>query len=83
MCDVCGKSPMHGNKVSDSYNHTRRTWRPNLHKIKAVVEGTTRTINICTSCLRSDFVQKKVSMPKDVRKSLEEKKSKLVGAMAN
>ena len=60
-----------------------RSTAVNLAEIKAVVEGTTRTINICTSCLRSDFVQKKVSMPKDVRMSLEEKKSKLVGAVAN
>ncbi|MCR5187677.1 MAG: 50S ribosomal protein L28, partial [Treponema sp.] len=25
MCDVCGKGVMSGNKVSKSYNHTRRT----------------------------------------------------------
>ena len=27
-CDICGKGVMSGNKVSKSYNHTRRTWRP-------------------------------------------------------
>ncbi|MBP5601297.1 MAG: 50S ribosomal protein L28, partial [Treponema sp.] len=50
-CDICGKGVMSGNKVSKSYNHTRRTWRPNLLKIKAQFGGTTRTINICTKCL--------------------------------
>ena len=64
MCDICGKAPMSGNKVSKSYNHTRRTWRPNLLKIKAQFGGTTRTINICTRCLKAGFVDKKVKVPK-------------------
>ena len=61
-CDVCGKGSMHGNKVSKSYNHTRRSWSPNLLKIKTELFGTTRTINICTQCLRSGFVTKKINV---------------------
>lgn len=61
-CDICGKGPMHGNKVSNSYNHTRRTWRPNLLKIKTEIEGTTRTLRICTQCLKSDFIVKKINV---------------------
>ena len=53
---------MHGNKVSKSYNHTRRSWRPNLLKIKTELFGTTRTINMCTQCLRSGFVTKKINV---------------------
>ena len=53
---------MYGNKISNSYNHTKRTWRPNLLKIKTVIGGETRTINVCTSCLRSGFVTKKVNV---------------------
>ncbi len=64
MCDICGKGVMSGNKVSKSHRHTRRTWRPNLLKIKAQFDGTTRTINICTRCLKRGFVDKKVSVPK-------------------
>ena len=66
MCFICGKTPMSGNKVSKSYNHTRRTWRPNLIRMKADIMGTTKTITICTRCLRSDFtgITKKVSVPK-------------------
>ncbi len=63
-CDICGKGVMSGNKVSKSYNHTRRTWRPNLLKIKAQFGGTTRTINICAKCLKAGFVDKKVRVPK-------------------
>lgn len=63
-CDVCGKHPIHGNKVSNSYNHTRRQWKPNLVKVKTTIGGTTVTLNVCTQCLRSGFVTKKVRVPK-------------------
>ena len=61
-CDICGKGTMHGNKVSISYNHTRRTWKPNLLKIKTEIFGTTRTLKICTQCLRSGFITKKINV---------------------
>lgn len=64
-CDLCGKHTAFGNKVSKSYNHTRRTWKPNLVKIRAVIGGETQTLKICTRCLRSDFIEKKVHVPKD------------------
>jgi large subunit ribosomal protein L28 len=63
-CDICGKSPMYGNKISNSKIRTHRTWKPNLLKIKTTVGGTTRTINVCTRCLRSGFIDKKVNVPK-------------------
>lgn len=62
ICDVCGKGSMSGNKVSKSYNHTRRTWRPNLLKVKTEVGGTTATLTVCTRCLRSGFVTKKINV---------------------
>ncbi len=63
ICCICGKGSQSGNKVSKSFNHTRRTWRPNLLKVKADFgDGTARTINVCTRCLRSGFVTKKISV---------------------
>ena len=57
-CDICGKGVMSGNKVSKSYNHTRRTWRPNLLKIKAQFGGTTRTLTfLSTKPALRHFVQ--------------------------
>ena len=61
-CDVCGKHPMHGNRVSNSYNHTRHTWKPNLVKLKTEIGGTTITLNVCTRCLRRGFVEKKINV---------------------
>lgn len=64
VCDVCGKGVMHGNTVSKSNIKTRRTWRPNLHKVKTVIGGTTVTLKVCTRCIKSDYIVKKVKVPK-------------------
>jgi large subunit ribosomal protein L28 len=59
-CDICGKHTITGNKVSHANNRTRRTWKPNLHKIKTEIQGSTVTLKICARCLRSDYITKKV-----------------------
>jgi large subunit ribosomal protein L28 len=61
-CDICGKGLLYGNKVSKSFNHQKRTWRPNLLKVKTEVSGTTATLNVCTRCLRAGFVTKKINV---------------------
>lgn len=59
-CELCGKGPQSGNKVSKAYNHTRRVWKPNLVKVKTEIGGTTMTLKMCTRCLKSGYVTKKV-----------------------
>jgi large subunit ribosomal protein L28 len=58
MCEVCGKTPVFGNKVSHAHNVSPRRWMPNLQRVRAVVEGTVRRIDVCTRCIRSGKVQK-------------------------
>jgi large subunit ribosomal protein L28 len=60
ICEICGKGPLSGNKVSHAKNRTRRVWRPNLIKVKTEVDGTTKTVKVCARCLRSDRIVKKV-----------------------
>jgi large subunit ribosomal protein L28 len=60
VCEICGKGPLSGNKVSHAKNRTRRVWRPNLVKVKTEVGGTTMTVKVCARCLRSDRIVKKV-----------------------
>ena len=59
-CDICGKTLSHGNKISIARSHVSRratrTWKPNLRKIKANVNGETKTIHACSKCLRSGKV---------------------------
>jgi large subunit ribosomal protein L28 len=57
-CDVCGKGPVVGNKISHAHNVTKRRWLPNLTSIRAVINGGTRRVKICTRCLRSGKVTK-------------------------
>ncbi len=57
-CELCGRSTVFGNKVSHANNKTRRTWKPNLVKIRTLVGRTKTSIRICTRCLRSGKVVK-------------------------
>jgi large subunit ribosomal protein L28 len=44
---------MHGNNVSFSQRRTRRSFVLNVQRRHMKVDGTMRTINICTRCLRT------------------------------
>ena len=58
MCEVCGKAPVFGNRVSHAHNVSSRRWMPNLQRVRAIVGGAVRRINVCTRCIRSGKVQK-------------------------
>lgn len=58
-CEVCGKGPQFGNRVSHAHNVTGRRFNPNLQRVRAVLKGgTQRRIRVCTRCLRSGKVTK-------------------------
>ena len=57
-CDICGKRPVFGNRISHAHNVTKRRWKPNLRRVKAIVNGTPKTLLACTSCIRSGKVVK-------------------------
>jgi len=58
ICEICGKGPAFGNNVSHANNKTRTVWYPNLQKVKAVRNGSVRSIKVCTRCIRSGHVTK-------------------------
>ena len=60
VCEVCGKKPMTGCNVSHAHNKTKKVFKPNLQKVRTLVNGTSRTAKICTRCIRSGAVQKSV-----------------------
>lgn len=60
FCDYCEKGPTTGNLVSHSNIKTKTRWLPNLKKMKAVVNGTTRTVRACTRCIRTGLVARPV-----------------------
>ncbi len=72
-CDVCGKKPATGNRVSQrgkpkylggngrkTTGITRRLFRPNLQKIRVQQGGGVVTKRVCTACIRAGRVQKAV-----------------------
>ena len=63
-CEVCGKGPMSGNRVSHAHNVTHRRFIPNLQRIRAIVDGVQKRVQVCTRCLRSGKVQKPTARPK-------------------
>ncbi|HXJ30689.1 MAG TPA: 50S ribosomal protein L28 [Gemmatimonadales bacterium] len=58
VCDVCGKGPQVGNNVSHANNKTKRRWYPNLQRVRALVDGKTRRLRVCTRCLKSNRITK-------------------------
>ncbi len=60
VCHICGKRPQVGNRRSHANNATKRWFRPNIQKVRAIMEGKPKKINICTSCLKAGKVQKAV-----------------------
>ena len=57
-CEICGKGDSTGMQVSHSHIRTKKKWMPNIQKVKVVVNGTPKKINVCTRCLRSGKVQR-------------------------
>jgi large subunit ribosomal protein L28 len=58
MCDVCGRGPQFGNRISHAHNVTKRRWNVNLQRVHAVVKGAPTHIKVCTSCIKSGKVEK-------------------------
>jgi large subunit ribosomal protein L28 len=58
MCEVCGKTPVFGNRVSHAHNVSSRRWMPNLQRVRAIVDGSVKRIQVCTRCIRSGAVKK-------------------------
>jgi large subunit ribosomal protein L28 len=74
QCEVCGKKPVLGNIVrirgkakylggvgTKVTGISRRQFKPNLQSVKVTTpKGQNKTMRVCTQCLRSGAVTKKV-----------------------
>ena len=61
-CEICEKSINYGNKLSITRSHiskrTSRTWKPNLRRVKANINGETKRIYVCAKCLKDGKVKR-------------------------
>ncbi|MFW5998687.1 MAG: 50S ribosomal protein L28 [Halanaerobiaceae bacterium] len=71
VCEICGKGGNNANRVRrrgkakkeggvgrNVTSVSGRTQRPNLKKVKAIVDGSPKRIKVCTQCLKSGKVQR-------------------------
>jgi large subunit ribosomal protein L28 len=58
VCDVCGKGPQFGNRISHAHNVSNRRWNVNLQKVRCLVNGAARRLRVCTACIRGGKIQK-------------------------
>jgi len=57
-CEICDKGPVVGRTVSHAHNVGPRRFEPNLQTVRALVNGATRRMRVCTRCLRSGKITK-------------------------
>jgi large subunit ribosomal protein L28 len=58
VCELCGKGPQFGHKISHAHNVTNRRWNVNIQSVRAIVNGAHKRLRACTSCIRNGKVQK-------------------------
>lgn len=58
VCDVCGRGPQFGHRISHAHNVTKRRWNLNLQRVRAVTSQGNRHLHVCTSCIKNGKIQK-------------------------
>jgi large subunit ribosomal protein L28 len=67
VCELCGKHPSFGSNISRLGKNaikrrvkakTKRRFDPNIQRVRAVVSGSVRRVDVCTSCIKAGRVQK-------------------------
>ena len=67
VCELCGKRPGFGNEVRRLganalkrrvKSRTRRRFNPNIQRVRALVDGAPRRLDVCTSCIKAGRVTK-------------------------
>ena len=57
-CELCGKGPQFGNNISHAHNVSRRRWNVNLQAVKTLVNGASKRLRVCTSCIKTGKIVK-------------------------
>ncbi|MGL1893585.1 MAG: 50S ribosomal protein L28 [Spirochaetaceae bacterium] len=70
-CEICGKGTIAGNSVprkglpkkkGGAGQHigvkSKRTFKPNIVKVQATIAGSTKSVKVCTRCLKAGKVEK-------------------------
>lgn len=71
-CDLCNKKTMHGHSIKHHHSkgwmykapNTKRTWKPNLRKVKIYLDGEMSIVTMCMACY-SKYTQQGISFIKN------------------
>ncbi|MGH9393715.1 MAG: 50S ribosomal protein L28 [Terriglobales bacterium] len=69
VCDLCGKGPQFGNRISHAHNVTKRRWNVNLQSARIQRGGATVKARVCTDCIKSGRVAKPLRRPAAAKKA--------------
>ena len=58
VCQVCGKKPWFGKQVSHSHRRSSRRWDPNIQRLRVLLDGRVRRLDVCTSCIKAGKIQR-------------------------
>ena len=57
-CAICDKGAQFGLKVSHSHRRSNKMWKSNIKSVRVKVNGASKKMYVCTSCLRSGKVER-------------------------
>ena len=60
VCEICGKKSIKAAKISFSHKQHLPPPLPNLHTIKANINGVVKRVRACSSCIRAGKVKKAI-----------------------
>jgi len=52
-CEICNRGKKFGIQISHSHRRTNRAWKTNVKKVNMTVDGVSKRMFVCTSCMRS------------------------------
>ena len=55
-CAICEKGAHFGNSVSHSHRRSNKMWKSNIKSVRVNVNGASKKMYVCTSCLKSGKV---------------------------
>lgn len=60
VCEICNKGKATGFKISHSNIKTKRKWRPNIQRIKILLKGSPRRVNVCSRCIKAGKIERAI-----------------------
>ncbi|HXN07576.1 MAG TPA: 50S ribosomal protein L28 [Nitrospiria bacterium] len=59
-CEICNKTKVVGRTISHASNKSAREFKPNLQRVRVILNGGTKRIKVCTVCIKSGKIQKAI-----------------------